>query len=216
MQQQQEQQHNDAQYVLRAAARMAYGSDSPVKHKLAQRLLHTMSDPHDPSTMSVLPLDAAAAACQVCNVCLGVCVCLCAPVCACCTCCSGVVPRARPPRIMCCCCRLIVWVKSASLPPCPSHPLNPSLPPHVCLHTQVPASALLAMLRTDSCFRLKQQQSSNSSNSNSSNNNSCSVALNAELLLQKGRRATKAGVLAEELPPPVGWVGGQHPIRPGG
>lgn len=69
----------------------------------------------------------------------------------------------------------------------------------------VPASALLAVLRSDTCFRVKQSQSSGSH----------SVGLHAAALLEKGRQSTKAGILVEELPEPVDWVDNVHPVRPG-
>lgn len=67
----------------------------------------------------------------------------------------------------------------------------------------IPASALLAVLRSDSCFVIKKASSQ------------YSVTLSPAALLAKGRKNTKAGVLAEELPPPVGYVDTLHPIRPG-
>ena len=69
---------------------------------------------------------------------------------------------------------------------------------------QLPASALLPVLRTDPVFVVKQSSSGG-----------YSVGLNAAALLRKGRNATKAGVLVEELPPPAGYVSERHPIRPG-
>lgn len=124
----------EAQYVLQAAARRAYGADSHVKYRLAKQLLNSMTDPNNPSTAGPFSLDESASICHV------------------------------------------------------------------------PASALLAVLRSDSCFRVKQSRSSSG----------YSIGLNAAALLQEGRKSTKAGILVEELPEPDGWVDETHPIRPGG
>jgi hypothetical protein len=73
--------------------------------------------------------------------------------------------------------------------------------------SHIPARGLLTVLQSDSCFVVKQASSSSGS---------YSVRLNAKALLEKGRSCTKAGVLAEELPDPEGYIDDQHPIRPGG
>jgi hypothetical protein len=125
----------DAQYVLRGAARLAYGPESHAKFKLANKLIKSMTDTADPRTISPISLDAAAAA------------------------------------------------------------------------THIPARGLLTVLQSDSCFIVKQTSSSSGD---------YSVGLNAKALLEKGRSCTKAGVLAEELPEPEGFIDNQHPIRPGG
>lgn len=125
----------DAQYVLRAAARLAYGPENHAKFKLANRLINSMTDTAGPRTISTLSLDAAAAA---------------------------------------------------------SH---------------IPARGLLTVLQSDSCFVVKQT---------SSTSRAYSVGLNPKALLEKGRSCTKAGILAEELPEPEGYIDTQHPIRPGG
>jgi hypothetical protein len=40
----------DAQYVVQAAGRRAYGADSSFKYRLAKQLLKSMTDANDPST----------------------------------------------------------------------------------------------------------------------------------------------------------------------
>lgn len=70
---------------------------------------------------------------------------------------------------------------------------------------QLPASALLAVVRSDRCFRVL-----------SSSGGSYSIGLNAAALLEKGRQTTKTGILVEELPLAAGYIEGKHPIRPGG
>lgn len=67
----------------------------------------------------------------------------------------------------------------------------------------VPASALLAMLRSNTCFRVKQSAGGHS------------IGLHEAALLEKGRQSTKAGILVEELPEPVDWVDNVNPVRPG-
>jgi hypothetical protein len=123
----------DAQYVLQAAARRAYGADSSFKYRLAKQLLKSMADTNDPSTAGSFSLDQSASICHVF------------------------------------------------------------------------ASALLAVLRSDSYFRIKQSSSSGG----------YSIGYNAAVLLHEGRKTTKAGLLVEELPDPDGYVDNNHPVWPG-